>query len=378
MPLPNRNQVTYSERPTHAARRAHAQGERAFKTYDTSFIRPKRSKLPTVIGALALLLVIAAVVFGIMSFVRGCMPSSKLISTDETATIVINEGDNAQTIGKALVQVGLVANANDFTDRVVELGASGSLKPGTYAFAGGTSIDDIIDAIERGAVSTVFTIPEGSTIAQTAAIIEQATGGQVTADSFTRQANNVGAYSGRYTFLADAHATSLEGFLFPKTYAYDSSSTADSLIRAMLSQYQLETASLNLEYAQLQGLTMYDVVKLASIVEKESDADHRATVASVFYNRLASNMRLQSDATVAYVVGHDPTPDDIKTESPYNTYNIDGLPPTPINSPGLAALQAVCSPDRTNYLYFYFAADANGVMQYYFSETYDEHRATYE
>ena len=376
--MPNRNQVTYSERPTHAARRAHAQGERAFKTYDTSFIRPKRSKLPTIVGAVVLLIVLVALVFGIMSFVRGCMPGSNLISQDETATIIVNEGDNAQTIGKALVQNGLIANANDFTDRVVELGVSGSLKPGTYAFAGGTPIDDIIDAIERGVVSTVFTIPEGCTIAQAGAIIEEATKGQVTAESFERAASNVNAYSGRYKFLADAHATSLEGFLFPKTYAYDSSSTADSLIRAMLAQFQLEVESLDLDYAKLQGLTLYDVVKLASIVEKESDADHRATVASVFYNRLNADMRLQSDATVAYVVGHDPTPSDIEVESPYNTYKIDGLPPTPINSPGLAALEAVCSPDRTNFLYFYFAPDESGTMQYYFSETYDEHRATYE
>ena len=376
--MPTRNHVTYSERPNHAARRAHAQGERAFKTYDTSFIRPKRSKLPTVVGAIVLLVLLVAIAFGIMSFVRGCMPGGNLISSDETATVIVNEGDNAQTIGKTLVSVGLISSANDFTDRVVELGVSASLKPGTYAFAGGTSIDDIIDTIERGAVSTVFTIPEGSTIAQTAAIIEEATHGQVTADSFVKAAGNVSSYASRYTFLADAHATSLEGFLFPKTYAYDSSSTADSLIRSMLSQFQLETASLDLDYAKLQGLSMYDVVKLASIVEKESDADHRATVASVFYNRLSSNMRLQSDATVAYVVGHDPTPADIEVDSPYNTYHIDGLPPTPINSPGLEALKAVCSPDRTNYLYFYFAPDGNGVMQYSFSETYDEHRATYE
>ena len=376
--MPNRNQVTYSERPNHAARRAHAQGERAFKTYDTSFIRPKRSKVPTIIGAVVLVAIIIALIFGIMSFVRGCMPSSNLINSDETATIVVNEGDNAQAIAKALVASGLIANANDFTDRVVELGVSGSLKPGTYAFAGGTDIDEIIDAIEAGAVSTVFTIPEGCTIAQTAAIIEESTNGQVKAADFERAASNVSAYASRYSFLADAHATSLEGFLFPKTYAYDSSSTADSLIRAMLAQFQQEISTLDFDYPELQGLSLYDVVKLASIVEKESDADHRQTVASVFYNRLASNMRLQSDATIAYVVGHDPTADDVSVDSPYNTYNIDGLPPTPINSPGLAALQAVCSPDRTNFLYFYFAPDESGAMQYSFSETYDEHRSAYE
>ena len=117
---------------------------------------------------------------------------------------------------------------------------------------------------------------------------------------------------------------------------------------------------------------------MASIVEKESDVEHRADVASVFYNRLLYGMRLQSDATVAYFVGHDPTPEDVNTWNEYNTYHIDGLPPTPINSPGIECLQAVCSPAETPYFYFYFEDDGSGNMTYTFSETYEDHQATYE
>ena len=97
----------------------------------------------------------------------------------------------------------------------------------------------------------------------------------------------------------------------------------------------------------------------------------------MFYNRLADNMRLQSDATVAYVVGHDPTADDVATENDYNTYFISGLPPTPINSPSLACLQAVCSPAETGYYYFYFEPDSEGNMVYSFSETYDQHQQNF-
>ena len=89
-------------------------------------------------------------------------------------------------------------------------------------------------------------------------------------------------------------------------------------------------------------------------------------------------MRLQSDATVAYVVGHDPTAEDVATESAYNTYFIDGLTPTPINSPGLECIQAVCSPDQTGYYYFYFEDNGNGGLNYYFTETYEDHQSTYE
>ena len=173
-------------------------------------------------------------------------------------------------------------------------------------------------------------------------------------------------------------ALSLEGFLFPKTYPYNGESTADSIIRAMLDQYGAETAGLDWSYVESRGLSHYDAIKLASIVEKESNADHRATVASVFYNRLAVGMRLQSDATVAYIVGHDPTPDDINAYNDYNTYFIMGLPPTPINSPSLACMQAVCAPPETDYFYFYFEPDASGKMAYSFSATYEEHQQTYQ
>lgn len=356
--MASRKQVTYSERPNHAARRAHAQGERAFRTYDTSFIRPKRSKAPAIISLVVLVVVLALIIFGIASLVRGCSPQTNLIGSGETATITVAEGEGAGAIGKSLVSAGLVSDANKFTSRVAELGKSSSLKTGTYTIAGGTSVDDIIGILEAGVSGETFTVPEGSTLKQTAAIVSKATNGRISENDFIQAASNASVYAGSYSFLASAGTHSLEGFLFPKTYAFDDASTADSIIRAMLDQFKVETESLDLSYATSKGLSLYDVVNLASIVEKEADADHRATV--------------------AYFVGHDPTADDVATENEYNTYFIDGLPPTPINSPGLATLQAVCAPETTKYLYFYFAPDDKGVMQYYFSETYEEHRATFE
>ena len=373
----SRNKITYSQHPNRAARSAHAKGDKQFRTYDTSAIRPKQSPGAALIGIIVLVVLLVLILIGVFSFVRGC-GKTPLVPRGTQVEITITEGEGAKSVGKTLVDEGLISNSNEFVDRVNAMGEEGSLHPGTYVLTGGQSIDEIIQVLHTPAAADTFTVPEGSTLAQTAAIVAEATGGRITADDFIAAASDASAYASSYGFLADVGNNSLEGFLFPKTYPYNSESTADSVIRAMLDQFGAETAGLDWSYVESRGLSHYDAIKLASIVEKESNVEHRATVASVFYNRLAANMRLQSDATVAYVVGHDPTAEDVATENAYNTYFIDGLTPTPINSPGLECIQAVCSPDQTGYFYFYFEDDGNGGLNYYFTETYEDHQSTYE
>ena len=374
--MPRRRNITYSENPTRAARSAHAKGDKAFRTYDTSYIRPKRSPLPAIIGIIVLVAAVVAIVFGVLNYTRSCLAAPQ-VPVGTEVQIVVEEGESAKSIGKSLVEGGLIKNANEFTDRVSTLGLEGSLQPGTYRLVGGQSVDEIIKAMTTPVTGDMFTIPEGCTIQQTAEIVSEASGGRITVDEFVAAASNAQVYAGNYPFLSEVGTNSLEGFLFPKTYPIDEDTTADSAIRMMLAQFSIETSGLDWSYVESRGLSHYDAVKLASIVEKESDADHRATVASVFYNRMADGMRLQSDATVAYVVGHDPTAEDVATENPYNTYFIDGLPPTPINSPGLAVLQAVCAPEETNYYYFYFEDNGEGGLNYSFSETYEEHQTNW-
>ncbi len=371
-----RKQVTYSEHPNRAARAAHARGEKQFRTYDTSSIRPKRSPVFAIVGILVLIAAIAGILFGINSFLRGCT-AHEMLPEGQQVEIVVSEGEGAKSVAKTLLDEGLIDNTSAFTERLNEMGAENSLQPGTYTLTGGQSIDEIIKAMQTPAELPTFTVPEGSTVAQTAEIVEKATEGRISADDFVKVASDASKYASDFSFLADAGTASLEGFLFPKTYALEENATADSLVRDMLSQFAEETATLDWSYAEGRNLSHYDVVKLASIVEKESDKDHRSTVASVFYNRLNDGWQLQSDATVAYVVGHDPTAEDVATENDYNTYFIPGLPPTPINSPSLACLQAVCKPDETGYYYFYFEPDEKGEMTYTFSETYEEHQQAF-
>ena len=372
-----RKQITYSQHPNHAARAAHARGEKQFRTYDTSLIRPKRSPIPAIIGIIVLIAAIVAIVFGVMHFMKGCS-ANEMLPEGQEVQVVVAEGEGAKSVAKTLLDAGLIPNTNAFTDRLVELGAENSLQPGTYTLVGGQSVDDIITVLQTPVKATTFTVPEGSTVRQTAEIVSEASNGRIKVDEFVAAASDASKFAKGYSFLEEAGNSSLEGFLFPKTYPIADDSTADSIIRAMLDQFGTEVATLDMSYAESNGLSLYDVVKLASIVEKESNADHRATVASVFYNRLNTGMQLQSDATVAYVVGHDPTPEDVATENDYNTYFIDGLPPTPINSPSLECMQAVCKPEQTDYLFFYFEDDGKGGMKYTFSETYEEHQKSYE
>lgn len=381
----HRKQVTYSQRPNHAARSAHARGERQFRTYDTSYIRPKKSKAPAIVAAVLAVLVVGGLAWGALTLFNSCSAQSvELLAEGQEATITVAEGAGAKVVGEQLAEARLVSNAGDFTKRVNEMGVDSQLKPGTYTFAGGMSLDAIINQLTAGPVANALTIPEGSTLEAVAQSVATFTENHITADAFTAAASDASAYAADYDFLADAGTNSLEGFLFPKTYEIGDDATAESVVRMMLDQFKTETSGLDWSYPQSQGLTIYDAVKLASIVERESSGDEqiRAQVASVFYNRL-NNFGdpnygfLQSDATTAYELGHDPTPEDIKNPTPFNTYTNTGLPPTPICSPGLDCLQAVCNPAQTNYFFFCFAPDESGTMQYYFSETYEEHQQTF-
>lgn len=382
--MPPRKQVTYSQRPNHAARSAHARGEREFRTYDTSYIRPKQSKGPKIFAAVLAIVVIGGLVWGGLTLFNSCSGTpAELLAEGQEATVVVEQGSGAKSIGEQLVEKKLVGSASDFTKRVNEMGVESQLKPGTYTFAGGTSLDDIVRQLAAGPdMGNALTIPEGYKLSDIAAAVATASEGRITAEVFTAAASDASVYAASYSFLADAGTNSLEGFLFPKTYAVADDATADSLVRMMLDQFQKETAGLDWSYLQSQGLSIYDAVNLASIVEKESSGDEqiRAQVAAVFYNRLETTGEpsygfLQSDATTAYEVGHDPTPEEVHAETPYSTYTNKGLPPTPICSPSLDCLKAVCAPDQESlgkYFFFYFEGDS-----YYFTETYEDHMGTF-
>lgn len=372
-----------SARPANASRRSSATGMQGLVTPRTrsqrvASARGGHSRKGPVLAALIVL--VAIVVAGVVFVPRLLKRPSQgdLPNQGMQVEVVIDDGSGAIAIGSKLEDAGVIASSDDFVAEVRKQGADSSLKSGAYMFTVGQSFDSIIDQLVSGPNSTsgAFTIPEGLTVSQAAAVVSQ-TFSSISSDDFLAQAK-ASNYVADYPFLADAQDDSLEGFLCPKTYNFSGKSnvTADDVIRAMLDQYKSDVMSLDFDSAKSlikdrYGIDMsdYDFLKLASVVEREAVTDsQRPKVSSTLYNRLKIGMPLQSDATMMYVTGGEVTADDLKQESPYNTYLNNGLTPTPICSPSIDSIKAALSPDETDYLYFYITQTDE-----WFSATYDEH-----
>ena len=158
-------------------------------------------------------------------------------------------------------------------------------------------------------------------------------------------------------FLKDWKLSSIEGFLFPATYEFTKLTSSGKLVRDQLRAFRRQWRKVDLRYARSKNLTPYDVLIIASMIEKETvAAEERKLVAAVIYNRLRNRMPLGIDATIRYgrnVPGTEPLKQsDIRSNNPYNTRNRLGLPPTPISNPGLASMRAAARPASVDYLYF--------------------------
>ena len=335
--------------------------------------------------AIAVVLAVAVAAVAAFLLVPGLLPSgeepqeTQLAEPGTEVTITIPEGSAAGAVAQTLYENGLISDQSEFLAEVRRTEAEQRIKSGSYVIVAGTDDSQIIELITTGpnASTAQITVPEGYTVKQLAATVEESLG--IPASDFLAQAKAT-AYVADYPFLAEVDPSydSLEGYLFPKTYDFSAEEnlTADTVIRAMLDQYEVEVAPLDLAAAAASLSERYgvqldenDIVTIASIIEREAGGDeHRADVASVLYNRLRDGMKLQSDATLVYSLGREVTADDLLVDDPYNTYTRDGLTPTPICSPGLASLQAAVSPNDTDYLYFFLSGDYAA-----FSKTLEEH-----
>ncbi len=338
----------------------------------------RRGPRPLVIGAIAALLV--ALVAGGVFLVPRFFSTSDAPAAGTAVTVEIPEGSGGDTIASLLSKAHVIEDPKAYYAAVDALGAEQSLQPGIYSFTVGQDAESIVRQLMAGpnADGTKLTIPEGLTVAQTASCVEEALG--ISADEFIAQAK-ASNYAADYTFLQWVANDSLEGFLCPKTYTFTGAPTADSVIRTLLDQYQVEYASLDFSSARATiqsryGIEMsdYDFLIMASVIEREAlNNEQRYLVSSTFYNRMKAGTPLQSDATMGYVTGGAVSADDLTTESPYNTYLNQGLPSTPICAPSLDSLEAALAPSDTSYLYFFITSDFVR-----FSETYEDHLAAIE
>ena len=279
-------------------------------------------------------------------------------------------GEGTRAIGDRLTAAGVVRDALTFRAALKMSGNARRLKAGQYRFDRPKSMLEVIDKIARGDVDLLsVTFPEGLTVAEMAAIFEARGFGP--ASTFISAAKDASAIQ-----ALDPSARDLEGYLFPDTYALPRQAPASRAVRAMIERFQQVLTPQVRAAAEARGLTVRQLVTLASIVEKETArGEERALVAAVYSNRLKVGMGLQSDPTVIYALQQagkytgNLRRDDLHVDSPYNTYRFAGLPPGPIAAPGKAALEAAANPAEVDYLYFVSRNDGS----HEFARTLDEH-----
>ena len=359
-------------------KQVHKKATKQFSQYDTSAIRPKKSKAGIPIVIVAVLIV----AFLAWWFIHPHFENPKSdVTPGQQVEVTIPEGATTAAIADQLFEADVIADVKDFKNAAKAKGVDSALKPGTYQLLTLMDTDELLTTLSEGpgVYGTKLVVPEGTRLDDLAATVEKEL--KIPAADFMEQAKNASAYEEAYPFVADAYDGSLEGFLFPKTYDVPDGADADAVIRMMLDQFQKELADAGLSADGANGLSLAEIVTIASMIEGEtSDPDELAKVSSVIYNRLDQGIALQIDATVVYALGDDysggaVTYDDLEVDSPYNTYQNAGLPPGPINSPGIEAIKAAANPADTDYLYYLVTGDDG---KHSFFENYDEFLAAKE
>ncbi|MBU6414636.1 endolytic transglycosylase MltG [Patescibacteria group bacterium] len=299
--------------------------------------------------------------------------------------IIIQKGMGSRALAEALKEQGFINSKWAFVAYVTALRKSSDLKPGSYTFFQNATMASITrDLIAGKPAERIVTIPEGWSVREISRFVESQ--GMFSADDFQKfvgiPAVNYGYnkkypkpkdFSWRFTFLADKPDTvGLEGYLFPDTYRIYNDASMEDMVLAQLANFDEKLAHEMRQDIVRQGKTIFQVITMASLIEKEvSDGHDRKVVSGILWKRLQAGIPLQVDATVSYVTGKKGaiSNNDIQTDSPYNTYKYRGLPLGPIANPGLSAILAAIYPEKSPY--WYYLSTKKG--QTIFSKTLEEH-----
>lgn len=270
---------------------------------------------------------------------------------------LIEKGTSASQIGTNLQKTGLIKSALAFKIYVRVTGQAGEIFAGEYRLSNATNLFQIVDQLTKGPLELWVTIPEGLRREEVAA-------------KFASGLGRDAAFTAEFLQVSKGQ----EGMLFPDTYLFPKDADVSLIVNKMIRTFDSKASTLPAG----PGLTFSQKIILASIIERETKTNsERPVVAGIMLNRIRAGMPLQVDAAVQYAVG---TPanwwpilsrEDLKVNSPYNTYKFIGLPPTPISNPGLSSLSAAFSPEETEY--FYYIHDASGTIHY--GKTLQEHNA---
>ncbi len=291
-------------------------------------------------------------------------------------TIVIPKGAGDDAIATILDDTGVVGSATTFKLRLLASGDGADFKPGTYTLRENEDYDVIVQKLSAGPPVVPpkrLVVPEGFAVRDIAKAVEKV---GLTSAAYLGAIDVTGPPEG---FLEEGEKAegpdgpSLEGFLFPATYEVAQPPEAQALVDQQLVAFEDAFAQLDLSVPTSRKLTRYDVLIIASMIEREAAAPQdRAKIAAVIYNRLKEKMPLGIDPTIQYAIGswRKLKPADLEIDSPYNSRTEVGLPPTPIANPGLASLQAAANPAKVDYLYF-VAIPGDAKRRHFFTASYD-------
>lgn len=311
--------------------------------------------------------VFIAIIFAIGSVFFILYLSNSKLSSGESKIVVIKKGMNVKEIAKLLHSEGVINHSGKFVFAAKILGISNELKAGRYQFAKEKSNTDFLNKLKEGKVSSIkTTIPEGLQTKQIISILAK----NLNVDSLKLMSV---IHDSLFVRSFNIPALSLDGFIFPETYQFFWEQDEKEIVGRLVAHFWELINDTLITNIQEKGFTLLEIVTLASLIQGEAiDIDEMPIISGVYHNRLQKNMLLQADPTLQFIISDGPrrlTNTDKKIDSPYNTYLYPGLPPGPINNPGLDAIVAAINPANVPYLYFV----ANGNGGHTFSRNLEEH-----
>lgn len=297
-------------------------------------------------------------------------------NSSDDILIKITRGENLRSVAVKLEDSRIIFNKYIFIALGKILGYQTNIIPGNYSFPNGISNIEILNLITDVSVvrTIVVTIPEGLHIRQMGRLLQRQIG--IDSSRFVEAAKNDSLIK-----LLGISASNLEGYLFPDTYriSLGGAGSEKELVKVLFSEFRKQITPEIQDEMKKKKLSINDLITMASIIEAETRYEpEKKIIAGVYYNRLKKKLRLEADPTVQYILPDGPKRrlmySDLKYPSPYNTYLNRGLPPGPINNPGLSSILAALYPEEHNYLYF--ASRGDGTHR--FATTYEEHRKNAE
>ena len=274
----------------------------------------------------------------------------------EAKTISISKGMSLNSVINLLYENNLIVNKNVLKAKILIRGLASKVPTGTFLIEAKVSDAILIDSIfNKGPIKLKLTIPEGTSAKKIFKSINLLLKTDHRFDNLFTEKNILNKYN--------ISGSSLEGYLYPNTYFFFNDTSPEDIVDTLVSQFWIEFDEKLVNRANELGLTVHEVVTLASIIEGEAMLDsERSTISSVYHNRLKINMKLQADPTIQYIIEGPPktlSTRDLRIKSPYNTYQNYGLPPGPINNPGIQSIKAALYPLETDYLFFVAQGDGS-------------------